>query len=206
MTKERLCCGLNIFDMFMRRIRQMMGDDPIWTGGYPPNGVMWVDECVEFHRVWSALQFFICQPRATDDERLVEFICYKTYLPHFISFTSCTVNVLIAHLYRELFGDSLQWAGMSIICLLGQQRRFEVLDFCYHLHRIQKLDGKDETINNVRLARMVDRIRRFQLLNSQIITILTNYLNPSEEFEEENVREFMPPTHPSLSGQYPVES
>ncbi|RCN45206.1 hypothetical protein ANCCAN_08779, partial [Ancylostoma caninum] len=121
MTKERLCCGLNIFDMFLRRIRQMIGDDPLWTGGYPPNGVMWVDECVEFHRVWSALQFFICQPRVSDDERLVE----------------------------ELFGDSLQWAGMSIICLLGQQRRFEVLDFCYHLHRIQKLDGKDDTVNGV---------------------------------------------------------
>lgn len=24
--------------------------------------VMWMDECVEFHRVWSALQFFFCQP------------------------------------------------------------------------------------------------------------------------------------------------
>lgn len=29
MTKERLCCGLNIFDMFLRRIRQMIGDDPV---------------------------------------------------------------------------------------------------------------------------------------------------------------------------------
>ncbi|EPB71109.1 cytoplasmic Fragile-X interacting family protein [Ancylostoma ceylanicum] len=178
MTKERLCCGLNIFDMFLRRIRQMIGDDPLWTGGYPPNGVMWVDECVEFHRVWSALQFFICQPRISDDERLVE----------------------------ELFGDSLQWAGMTIICLLGQQRRFEVLDFCYHLHRIQKLDGKDDTVNGVRLTRMVERIRRLQLLNSQVVSILTNYLVPNEEFEEENVREFMPPTHPSLTGQFQVET
>ncbi|PIO60192.1 hypothetical protein TELCIR_18317, partial [Teladorsagia circumcincta] len=72
MTKERLCCGLNIFEMFLRRIRQMLGDDSIFTGGYPTNGVMWVDECVEFHRVWSALQFFICQPRVSDDDRLVE--------------------------------------------------------------------------------------------------------------------------------------
>ncbi|KAK6021251.1 hypothetical protein OSTOST_13078 [Ostertagia ostertagi] len=126
MTKERLCCGLNIFEMFLRRIRQMLGDDSIFTGGYPTNGVMWVDECVEFHRVWSALQFFICQPRVSDDDRLVE----------------------------ELFGDSLQWAGMTIIALLGQHRRFEVLDFCYHLHRIQKFDGKDETVNGVRLSRM----------------------------------------------------
>nr|CDJ94361.1 Cytoplasmic FMR1-interacting domain containing protein [Haemonchus contortus] len=156
----------------------MLLDDSVFTGGYPTNGVIWVDECVEFHRVWSALQFFICQPRGTEDERLVE----------------------------ELFGDSLQWAGMSVISLLGQHRRFEVLDFCYHLHRIQKFDGKDETVNGVRLSRMVERIRRFQLLNSQILTILCNYLTANEEFEEEHVREFMPPTHPSLTGQFSVES
>ncbi|PIO66505.1 hypothetical protein TELCIR_11780 [Teladorsagia circumcincta] len=95
---------------------------------------------------------------------------------------------------------------MSIIALLGQHRRFEVLDFCYHLHRIQKFDGKDETVNGVRLGRMVERIRRFQLLNSQILVILGNFLTASEELEEEHVREFMPPTHPSLTGQYPVES
>ncbi|VDM62490.1 unnamed protein product [Angiostrongylus costaricensis] len=175
LTKERLCCGLNIFDMFLRKIRQILGDDPIWTGGYPANGVMWVDECVEFHRVWSALQFFICQPLTNEAE-------------------------------KELFGDSLQWAGMSIIYLLGQQRRFEVLDFCYHLHRIQKFDGKDEVVNGVRLLDVVDRIRRFQLLNSQILSVLVNYLIPNEEYEEEHVREFMPPTHSSLIGVYPVGS
>lgn len=71
----------------------MLGDDPIFTGSYPSNGVMWVDECVEFHRVWSALQFFICQPRVSDEDKLVE----------------------------ELFGDSLQWAGMSIISCLASR-------------------------------------------------------------------------------------
>ncbi|KAK6055495.1 cytoplasmic Fragile-X interacting family protein [Cooperia oncophora] len=29
MTKERLCCGLNIFEMFLRRIRQMLLDDSV---------------------------------------------------------------------------------------------------------------------------------------------------------------------------------
>lgn len=36
-----------------------------------------------------------------------------------------------------------------IIVLLGQQRRFDVLDFCYHLLKVQKHDGKDEVIKNV---------------------------------------------------------
>lgn len=36
-----------------------------------------------------------------------------------------------------------------IITLLGQQRRFDVLDFCYHLLKVQKHDGKDEVIKSV---------------------------------------------------------
>ncbi|CAI5449350.1 unnamed protein product [Caenorhabditis angaria] len=72
MTKERLCCGLNAFEHFLIRIRQMLAADEIWTGGYPTNGVFWVDECVEWYRVFSALQFFICQPARDDNDVLVE--------------------------------------------------------------------------------------------------------------------------------------
>lgn len=50
---------------------------------------------------------------------------------------------------RQCFGDGLHWAGCMIIVLLGQQRRFDVLDFCYHLLKVQKHDGKDEVIKNV---------------------------------------------------------
>ena len=34
----------------------------LWTGPPPANGVMNVDECVEFHRLWSAMQFAFCRP------------------------------------------------------------------------------------------------------------------------------------------------
>lgn len=51
--------------------------------------------------------------------------------------------------HRQCFGDGLHWAGCMIIVLLGQQRRFAVLDFCYHLLKVQKHDGKDEIIKNV---------------------------------------------------------
>lgn len=54
---------------------------------------------------------------------------------------------------RQCFGDGLHWAGCMVIVLLGQQRRFAVLDFCYHLLRVQKHDGKDEVIKNVVCAR-----------------------------------------------------
>ncbi|CAB3409696.1 unnamed protein product [Caenorhabditis bovis] len=51
MTKERLCCGLNAFEHFLQRIKQMLAADTIWTGGYPANNVFWVDECVECIRI-----------------------------------------------------------------------------------------------------------------------------------------------------------
>lgn len=43
-----------------------------------------------------------------------------------------------------------------IITLLGQQRRFDILDFSYHLLKVQKHDGKDEIIKSV-----VSKTRRF---------------------------------------------
>ncbi|EGT51479.1 hypothetical protein CAEBREN_29296 [Caenorhabditis brenneri] len=72
MTKERLCCGLNAFEHFLNRIKMMLAADEIWTGGYPTNGVFWIDECVEWYRVYSALQFFLCQPSRSDNEAYAE--------------------------------------------------------------------------------------------------------------------------------------
>ena len=64
---------------------------------------------------------------------------------------------------EQLFGEGLNWAGCVMIVLLSQQRRFECLDFCYHIFRVQRVDGKDENIKGIQLKRMVDRIRRFQV-------------------------------------------
>ena len=53
---------------------------------------------------------------------------------------------------------------------------------------------------------MVDRIRRFQVLNCQIFAVLNKYLKNSEggESNVEPVRCFPPPQHPSttLSSHY----
>lgn len=61
LTKERLCCGLSMFEVILTRVRAFL-EDPIWRGPLPSNGVMHVDECVEFHRLWSAMQFVYCIP------------------------------------------------------------------------------------------------------------------------------------------------
>ena len=59
------------------------------------------------------------------------------------------LNFLFPHLpsflpvCREWCGEGLQWAGCVLITLLGQQKRFEALDFCYHLLRVNEVDKQD---------------------------------------------------------------
>lgn len=50
---------------------------------------------------------------------------------------------------REMFGEGLHWAGCTMIVLLDQQRRFEALDFCYHILRVQRVDMKDEIVKGI---------------------------------------------------------
>ena len=82
-----------------------------------------------------------------------------------LSFSLCTVGEN-EFTVEQLFGEGLNWAGCVMIVLLSQQRRFECLDFCYHIFRVQRVDGKDENIKGIQLKRMVDRIRRFQVKQS----------------------------------------
>lgn len=61
LTRERLCCGLSIFEVVLKRIESFL-INPLWHGEAPSNGVMNVDKCNEFHRLWSAIQFVYCIP------------------------------------------------------------------------------------------------------------------------------------------------
>lgn len=49
---------------------------------------------------------------------------------------------------------------------------------------------------------MVERIRKFQILNDEIITVLDKYLKSGdgESMPVEHVRCFQPPIHQSLAG------
>lgn len=80
MTKERLCCGLSMFEVILTRIRSFL-QDSVWRGPPPTNGVMHVDECMEFHRLWSAMQFVYCIPVGTHEftAEYVHIILIKYY-------------------------------------------------------------------------------------------------------------------------------
>ena len=85
----------------------------------------------EFHRLWSALQFVYCIPVGENEFNI-----------------------------EQMFGEGLHWAGCVLITLLGQQRRFECLDFCYHIFRVQRVDGKDENIKGIVSCHMKSVKRR----------------------------------------------
>ncbi|CAH1268692.1 CYFIP1 [Branchiostoma lanceolatum] len=102
---------------------------------------------------------------------------------------------------EQCFGDSLNWAGCLMTILLGQQRRFEALDFAYHILKINKADLKDDVIKGVNLRRMCDRIRKFQILNTQIFATVNKYMKSgdADSLPVEHVRCFQPPIHQSLA-------
>ena len=51
--------------------------------------------------------------------------------------------------HRQCFGEGLNWAGCTLIALLGQENRFEALDFCYHIVKVYAVDARDEVIGGV---------------------------------------------------------
>ncbi|CAL8098785.1 unnamed protein product [Calicophoron daubneyi] len=181
LTKERLCSGLVLFEYVLHRIRDFLNEEDsggnTWHGlpngsnpstpGTVANDVLSLESCSHFHRIWSAIQLVFCTPFGQNE-----------------------------YTVEEMFGEGLSWAGCAIILLLGQQRRFEILDFGGHLLRLQRADKKDVTPEGVSLERMAARLSRFSVLNRQIFATLNVYLNPKDRPSgpSENVRHFPPPT------------
>ena len=52
--------------------------------------------------------------------------------------------------HRQMFGEGLTWAGCMLITVLGQQRRFEMLDFCSHLLQVNRVDMRTIKDDNVK--------------------------------------------------------
>lgn len=59
LTKERLCIGLSIFQSLLVKVKQMLREcdreHNVWFGPPPPQGIVDIDECNQFHRLWSAI-------------------------------------------------------------------------------------------------------------------------------------------------------
>ena len=42
--------------------------------------------------------------------------------------------------FEERYGDGVAWGGCTIVYLLGQETRFELLDFSYHVLAVAESD------------------------------------------------------------------
>ena len=172
LTKERLCRGLTLFEKLMCRMRDEVLNHACFVGQPPSNGVMNIEECDEFHRIWSAIQFVMCVPE------------WEGHLP------------------EEVFGDGLIWGGITIIYLLGQIRRFEALDFCYHILNVHHLkpppppkDPRERhKFKGQDLAKIIKRIKVHKQVNKQVTSILDKFLSNSQDFQE-TPKEFTPPIY-----------
>eukprot|EP01132_Coremiostelium_polycephalum_P008287 gene8287-10183_t len=121
-----------------------------WSGSSnpPENGVINVDSSSEFYRLWSALQYVICVPLANENDKS----------------------------FHELFGDGLMWAGCTLIHFLGQQYRFELFDFCYHILNVEEAaavrSDKPQLKNFFKNAQLIKDI------NNQVFSVLNTYSPP----------------------------
>lgn len=41
------------------------------------------------------------------------------------------------------------YTGLDARWSYGQQRKFEALDFCYYILRVQRVDGKDDMVKGI---------------------------------------------------------
>ena len=57
LTRERLCCGLSIFEVILNRIKGFL-EDAVWHGKPPANRVININECTKTSRASSSREWW----------------------------------------------------------------------------------------------------------------------------------------------------
>merc|ERR1712065_130175 len=86
-----------------------------------------IDECNQFHRLWSAILYTINMGSALAGKDQT----------------------------TEFFGDGLYWSGAVLIALLGQQHRFEAFDFSNHIAKAFEMDQNDTPQDGITPSKFV---------------------------------------------------
>jgi len=168
MTQNRICKGFSIFTAVLLRMKKCLLEAEAngikaFVPPKPTNGVMDVDECNQFHRLWSAIMYTSCVTganQATDQ-------------------------------HQTWFGDGLQWAGCTIISLLNQDKTFHALDFSQHIVAAWEIDQSSATQNGVDVKNFVRRAKQKIGMNRQIFAVMDKYIKGSKF--EDPVEYFPPP-------------
>lgn len=183
LTAERMCKGLSMFTAVLGRIKVCLEEAdaeaeaetgrPVFNGPTPINEVMDVDECNQFHRLWSAILYISSSAGA-------------------LGSSNAAPGSPVPDRHQEYFGDGLQWAGCTIIALTGQRRRYETFDFCYHILNAWEVDKKNTTQGGIRVQDFVKLAHKKKALNTQIFTVLDKFME-APQFTEK-VEYFSPPS------------
>lgn len=129
-----VCCKIAV-DCFWNIVGIKLGTVDSGNGELPPLNV--------------TISLLVCVPHDALCSSHSDLLCDRGCRILGWSFLSLLSILQRDFVFRQCFGDGLNWAGCAIIVLLGQQRRFDLFDFCYHLLKVQRQDGKDEIIKNV---------------------------------------------------------
>lgn len=105
----------------------------------------------------------------------------------------------------NLFGEGLQWGGLSLVYLLGQGHRFEALDFVYHILNIATNDPKaaSERMGSIHMAEFLESARYHRDLNNRILNLLRIHYPEVERIEPQELFGLChPPSYDHPEGWY----
>jgi cytoplasmic FMR1 interacting protein len=132
------------------------------------SGLIEITVSKEYHRIYSAIQFMNMQGIPPSLQSLL-----------FVHST----NSVEADSFLEQYGDAVAWGGCTILYLLGQQLRFELLDFTYHVLAVAEAEAlllstaslaekSKSGHHTLEVAAFLENGKKARRLNSHVFSLL----------------------------------
>ena len=188
-TRERLCCGLSIFNVVLNKLKDYLTNVKIsneegrsenpFIFKLPENAVLQTYETKGFHKLWSAIQFALIAQHSDNSSKN-------------------------DNTDEAMFGDSVYWAAATIIFVLDQHKLFNAFDFSYHVRQVYAKDMQKENNseqvdiiaeNNYSLGEFSRRTYTVQSLMNEVFTTLDRVqkTGPEKKGSSVKVNTFKPP-------------
>jgi cytoplasmic FMR1 interacting protein len=98
-------------------------------------GLIEITSSREYYRIYSGIQFHNLQGLSPSLQAIISQV-------H-------TQNPGEGVSFQECFGDAVAWGGCTILYLLGQELRFELLDFTYHVLSVAESDTLPSSLSYI---------------------------------------------------------
>jgi len=133
-------------------------------------GLIEITSSREYYRIYSGIQFHNLQGLSPSLQAIISQV--HTQSPgEGVSFQEC-------------FGDAVAWGGCTILYLLGQELRFELLDFTYHVLSVAESDTLPSSLSyiesrakgissySLEVTAFLDNAKKARRLNSHVFSLL----------------------------------